>query len=86
MTIDPRVGMWISIIAAVLMFTAGASAELTNLFDAHTAGVIVAASTFLGGVISAVNAVLHMIPSQTGPIAAAQFPLGPSVPPPGAKP
>ena len=77
MTLDPRVGMWISIIAAILMFTAGASAELTNIFSAAAAAKIVAASTFLGGIISAINAILHAIPSQSGPQGAAQFPLGP---------
>lgn len=77
MTLDPRVGMWISIIAAVLMFTAGATTELTNMFGEHTANIIVGAATFFGGVISAANAVLHAIPSQSGPVAATQFPLGP---------
>jgi hypothetical protein len=75
MTIDPRVGLWISVVAAVLMFTAGASSTLTDLFDVHTAKVIVAGSTFFGGIISAVNAVLHAIPSKAG--ATEEFPLGP---------
>jgi len=80
MTIDPRVGMWISIIAALLSFAAGAGAEFTTMFDAHTANLIIAWATFLGGTISAVNAVLHAIPAQALPDAATanKFALGPS--------
>jgi hypothetical protein len=54
----------------------GAGAELTTLFKDY-AQTIVAAASFFGGIISAINAVLHAIPSQTGPTGAAQFPLGP---------
>lgn len=75
MNLDPRIGMWISVIAAVLMFLAGAGATLTDIFNATTAHKIVAGATFLGGLISAVNAVLHAIPSKPG--ATAEFPLGP---------
>lgn len=75
MTLDPRIGMWISIVASVLAFVGASTAELTSIFDAHTANVIVGVSAFVGGVINAVNAVLHAIPSQSG--AAAQFLLGP---------
>ena len=77
MTIDPRIGMWISIIAAVLMFTAGATTELTNIFNAIVATKVTAIATFLGGIISAINAVLHAIPSISGPAGDKQFPLGP---------
>jgi hypothetical protein len=75
--------MWISIVAAVLMFLAGAGAELTTMFSTAVANEIVAAAVFLGGLISAINAVLHMIPAQSGATGAAQFPLGPST---GTKP
>jgi hypothetical protein len=80
MTIDPRVGMWISIIAAVLMFLAGAGAELTTMFSTAVANEIVAVAVFLGGLISAVNAVLHMIPSSNAPGDASKFALGPKGP------
>ena len=77
MTLNPRVGMWISIVAALLMFTAGAGAELTTIFSTAVANEIVAICVFFGGAISAANAVLHMIPSGSSPQALAQFPLGP---------
>lgn len=78
MTIDPRIGMWLSVITAVLMFLAGASTSLTDLFDPAIAKKIVAAGTFFGGLISSVNAVLHAIPSKPG--ALNEFPLGPKSP------
>ena len=75
MTIDPRIGMWFSIATAVLLFIAGASTTLTDIFDPVTAKKIVAAATFFGGIMSAISAVLHAIPSQPG--AVKEFPLGP---------
>ena len=75
MTMDPRIGMWLSAICAVLIFVAGSTAALTDLFDPITAKKIVAASAFAGGIVSAVNAVLHAIPSVAG--AKTEFPLGP---------
>lgn len=75
MTVDPRYGMWLSIATAILLFLAGASSTLTDLFDPSTAKKVVAAATLLGGVMSAISAVLHAIPSQPG--AAQQFLLGP---------
>jgi len=77
MTISPKVGIWISVIAALLSFIAISTAQLTTLFDAATANHITAWAAFLGGAINAVNAVLHMIPSASTPQALAQFPLGP---------
>ena len=77
MTIDPRIGMWISIVAAALAFIGASTAELTTLFDATTAQKIVAACAFIGGGINAINAVLHMIPSQNTSQASQQFLLGP---------
>lgn len=75
MTIDPRIGMWVSIISAILMFLTGASASLTDLFDPVIAKKIVAGATFFGGLIASVNAVLHAIPSLPG--ATKEFLLGP---------
>jgi hypothetical protein len=77
MTLDPRISMWISIVAAVLAFTGASTAELTTFLSPHAANLVVGACAFFGGLINAINAVLHMIPSQSGPVGAAQFPLGP---------
>ena len=79
MILDPRIGMYLSLAAALLLFMAGASSQLTDLFDPVTAKQGVAAATFFGGMISAVNAVLHAIPSKPG--AFDEFPLGPKTPP-----
>jgi hypothetical protein len=76
-TIDPRIGMWISIIAAIILFLASATTQLTDVFGPAVAQTISSVCVLLGGIISAVNAVLHMIPAQKGPLGAAQFPLGP---------
>lgn len=76
MTLDPRYGMYLAIATAILLFVAGASSTLTDLFDPSTAKKIVAGATFFGGIMSAISAVLHAIPSQAG--ASQQFPLGPA--------
>ena len=75
MTLNPRVGMYLSLAAALLLFAAGASTQLTDLFNPVVARKIVAGATFLGGLVSAANAVLHAIPSEPGKNA--EFPLGP---------
>ena len=82
MTINPKVGMYLSIVLALVGAFAGASTQLTTIFGQGTANIILAVAVLLltGG--NAVNAVLHAIPSQSGPVGAAQFPLGPT---PGAK-
>lgn len=81
MTVDPRVGMWISIIAAVVSALVATPTEFTNIFGEHTANIILGVLGLVNTVILAANAVLHMIPSKPG--TAAEFPLGP---PAGAKP
>jgi hypothetical protein len=80
MTINPKVGMYFSIVLAVIGALAGAGTELTGLFGEHTANQILAGDALLLSIGTAVNAVLHMIPSQSGPAAAAEFPLGPKLP------
>lgn len=75
MTIDPRVGFYLSIALAVIGAVAGASTQLTTIFGEHATGIIVAANTLVLTVGSAVNAVLHAIPSKPG--ATNEFPLGP---------
>jgi uncharacterized protein YaaW (UPF0174 family) len=79
MTINPKIGMYLSIVLAVIAVLAGGSTQLTTLFGEHTANAILAVSVLLLGAGNAVNAVLHAIPSQSGPVGAAEFPLGPPV-------
>ena len=77
MTINPKYGMWISIVAAIVSALLLCGAEFTTLFGASVDAMIMAGLGIANVIINAVNAVLHMIPSQTGPVGAAQFPLGP---------
>lgn len=79
MTIDPRVGFYLSIFLAVVGFLAGAGTQLTTLFGEHTANVVLAVVVLILGMGNAVNAVLHAIPSKPG--AANEFPLGPKANP-----
>ena len=80
MTISPKVGMWLSIVLAIISYLAGAGSLLTTIFGEHTTVILLACMTLVLGAGNTVNAVLHMIPSASGPVAAAQFPLGPSAP------
>lgn len=80
MTIDPRVGFYLSIALAVIGALAGASTQLTTIFGPQTAAVILAFAVLLLTAGNAVNAVLHAIPSKPG--AANEFPLGPKAPEP----
>ena len=80
MTINPKIGMWFAIALAVIGALAGAGTEFTTIFGEHVANQILAADTLLLSVGAGVNAVLHMIPSQSGPAGAAEFPLGPATP------
>lgn len=80
MTIDPRVSFWMNVFAAVMLFTTGASADLTAIFGNQVASIIIHICAYLGGIIAAVNAILHAIPSKPG--ATAEFYLGPKQPEP----
>lgn len=71
--------MWISIAVAVILFLASATTQLTDIFGTLMAAKITATCTLFGGIMSAVSAVLHTIPSQKGPLGAAQYLLGPKV-------
>ena len=75
MTLDPRWGLYLSIATAMLLFIAGAGSTMTDMLDPATAKKVVAGATFFGGIMSAVNAILHAIPSKPG--ATSEFPLGP---------
>jgi hypothetical protein len=77
MTIDPRVGFYLSIIAAVVSALVGASAQFSNLFPPEQVKQILAALTLINIVINAVNAVLHAIPSQAAVQDPNKFLLGP---------
>lgn len=75
MTINPKVGMWVSIIAAIVSALLLSGAEFTTIFGAGNTEKILAGLGIINAIINGANAVLHMIPSQSG--AAAEFPLGP---------
>ena len=77
MTLNPKVGMYFSIALAIVGALSGAGTEFTSIFGEHVANQILAADALLLSAGTAVNAILHAIPSQSGPAAAAQFPLGP---------
>ena len=78
MTINPKWGMWVSIAAAIISALLLCGAEFTTIFGAGNDAKILAVLGIFNAIINGANAVLHMIPSQTGPAGAAQFPLGPS--------
>ena len=76
MTVDPRIGMWLSIVLAVMGFLGGAGSQFTDLgLSPATVKAILAGDVLLLGIGNAVNAVLHAIPSKQG--AGNEFPLGP---------
>lgn len=78
MTLNPKIGMYFSIALAIIGALAGAGTEFTSLFGEHVSNQILAGDALLLAAGTAVNAVLHMIPSQSGSAGAAQFPLGPA--------
>ncbi len=77
MTIDPRIGMWFSIVMAIVSVMLLCGTEFTTLFGSVVSLKMLAALGILNVVNNAINGVLHMIPSISGPAGAAQFPLGP---------
>lgn len=81
MTIDPRVGVWLSIALAVIGVFAAGSTQLTTLFGEHTANAVLAASALILAAGNAVNAILHAIPSEAPSTTtdANKFALGPKV-------
>jgi hypothetical protein len=78
MTIDPRFGVWFSIVAAVVSALLLCGAEFTTLFGDVSTAKLLASLGITNVVINGVNAVLHMIPSQSTPAAKQAFYLGPS--------
>jgi hypothetical protein len=79
MTIDPRIGFWLSVVLAVIGVFAASTTQLTTLFGQHTAEVILALTALLMSVGNAVNAILHAMPAQipTTVANADKFLLGP---------
>jgi len=77
MTINPKWGMWISIAAAVISALLLCGTEFTTLVGQAAELKIMAVLVIFNTIINGANAVLHMIPSQSGAAGAAQFPLGP---------
>ena len=79
MTVDPRIGMWLSVGLAIIGALAGSTAQLTTILGDHQAQIVLALAVLLLTVGNAVNAVLHAIPSSipTTTKAANKFPLGP---------
>ena len=79
MTIDPRVGMWLSVVLAIMGFLGGAGSQFTDLgLSPATVKALLAGDALLLGIGNAINAVLHAIPSKPG--ATNEFPLGPKTP------
>lgn len=80
MVVNPKWGMWISIIAAVISALLLCGTQFTTLFGQASEEKILAVLVIFNAVILGVNAVLHMIPASTPTTtaAAAQFPLGPA--------
>lgn len=77
MTIDPRVGFWFSIVAAVVSVFGAAGAQYTTLFGQDTSVKILAVIGLVSAVINSINAVLHAIPSPSDNAAKKSFYLGP---------
>lgn len=73
MTLNPMVSVYLNIAMAALVGIGGYLASNTAFMNSKN-GLIV--TLVIGGVIAAINGILHAIPSKPG--AAEQFPLGPS--------
>lgn len=79
MTIDPRWGVYFSVIMLVVSALGVCGTQFTTLFGPDMSTKILAGLAVLNAVNGAVNTVLHMIPSKSG--AANEFALGPAAPP-----
>lgn len=84
MTVDPRIGFYLSIALALIGVMAGAGTQLTTIFGDHVANILLACAVLLMAMGNAVNAVLHMIPS--APNSGNEFMLGPKNQAPAATP
>jgi len=77
MTIDPRIGVYFSIAAAIVSVLVLCGAEFTTLFGSIATDKILALLGIVNALINGVNGVLHMIPSNNTPNDANKFALGP---------
>ena len=67
--LDPKVGMWLNIAAALAAYIASSAAAFTTLFGEGPTQKVVAIAGLAGGAIATVNAVLHAASSNsTGPM------------------
>ena len=80
MLISPKIGMWLSIAAAIISALMLCGAEFTTLFGDISTAKILAALGIFNAISLGANAILHAIPaSQPNTTAQAnQFPLGPT--------
>lgn len=75
MTVDPRIGFYLSLVLAIFTTLAALGTQFTTLFGPTETEQILAILAIVNAVGAAVSAVLHAIPSQPGD--AAKFLLGP---------
>lgn len=80
MILNPKWGMWISIIAAIVSGLLLCGAEFTTILGPTDTGKLLAGLGIVNTIINAANAVFHMIPASapTTIAAADKFPLGPA--------
>lgn len=83
MTIDPRIGFWLGIVAGVLVFSATGpgAAELLSILGPSAGGIVVGICGYLAGILALVAGALHSIPSGNTAADSAKFYLGPTSPP-----
>jgi phage-related protein len=65
MTIDPRIGFWMSLLTAIFSALIGAGATLTDVFGAANGKMVLAILMLVNVIISSTNTVLHAIPSKS---------------------
>jgi len=88
MTLNPRVGLYLSILGVIIGVFANLSHDqIVAMFGAAGGGFVSAWAPALMTMLLGVNGILHMIPAADTPAAAQKFMLGPSAPavPPAAK-
>jgi len=82
MTIDPRIGFWLGVIASLLVAssTGAGAASLTVIFGVAIATKIAAACAYFGFMCTIVVTALHGVPSANTPQAQKAFLFGPKTP------
>jgi hypothetical protein len=77
MTIDPRLSAAFCLIMVMVSTLMLAGTYFTTLFGSGNTAKILAVLGILNMINTAINGVLHLIPSKPG--AAGEFPLGPKI-------